>query len=202
MSPVTPAAKRFYKIAALAVVIGWPLALVAGSWVSGRDGPSASLADDLTLRSPRVVVLKSAGTLHVFDGDALVRTYPIRLGSDPLGTKLREGDGRTPEGRFRVCTKNKSSPHYRFLGIDYPGHDDAARGLRHGLISSGEAAAIGEAIDQGDCPLWTTALGGGVGLHGMSGVQGRTAGCIALSDEHVEELFNVLRIGDEIEILP
>ena len=185
--------------------------MIAASWTAARHPPSADgdlthreRADStpLTLRNPRIVVLKSARTLHLFDSETLVRIYPIVVGPDPVGPKLRTADGRTPEGTFRICTKNTASPHHRFLGIDYPSRHDADRGLREGLISQGEATAIHRAIEQGACPLWTTGLGGGIGLHGMTGVERQTAGCIALADEHIDELFNVLRIADEVEILP
>jgi murein L,D-transpeptidase YafK len=180
------------------------------SLVRGADAPDGagtagrSLCD---LKNPRVVVLKSKRRLHLFDGDVLLRTYPMSLGSHPVGAKLHLGDGRTPEGVFRICSRKRQSEHHRFLGIDYPNAEAARRGLESGLLTGGEAAAILEASDQGRCPPWTTALGGAIGIHGHgtrgpAGRQDWTAGCIALSDEHVEELFAVLRIGDVVEILP
>ncbi|MEE9295364.1 MAG: L,D-transpeptidase [Phycisphaerae bacterium] len=163
-----------------------------------RVGPAA-----ITLQNPHVVVVKSVRKLYLFDGDRLIRGYPVTLGLAPVGQKVQAGDGRTPEGRFRICAKNSNSANHRFLGISYPSPAVADRGLRDGLISVGEAQAIHEAHDAGRCPNWTTALGGALGLHGSAGPPGkRTAGCIALADRHVAELFDVLRIGDEIEILP
>lgn len=208
---VTFGAKTFCRLAATCAIIGSSAVVIAASWTAAGHPRSADRdlnhgeraeSTPLTLRNPRVVVLKSARTLHLFDGETLVRIYPIVLGPDPVGPKLRAADGRTPEGTFRICTNNADSPHHRFLGIDYPSRHDADRGLGEGLISQGEATAIHRAIEQGACPLWTTGLGGGIGLHGMTGVQGRTAGCIALADTHIDELFNVLRIADEVEILP
>jgi murein L,D-transpeptidase YafK len=154
------------------------------------------------LASPHVVVLKSKRVLHLFDGDTLVRTYPIDLGTAAIGWKERQGDGRTPTGTFRIVTKNAESPYHRFLGIDYPDAGAAERGLARGLISQGEAAVIRNAGASGRCPAWGTALGGGIGIHGHRIGRDWTAGCIALSDQHVAELFSVLRIGDVVEILP
>ncbi len=175
---------------------------VAGSWADSLLCDGAARSSMRVLDGPRVVVVKSKLKLYLFDGADLVRTYPIRLGPFPSGPKSRAGDGRTPEGRFRICTKNNKSPNRRFLGISYPDSEAADRGLRDGLITPGEAAAIRRADATGRCPSWKTALGGGIGLHGAADRAARTSGCIALRDEHIVELFDVLRIGDEIEILP
>jgi murein L,D-transpeptidase YafK len=140
--------------------------------------------------------------LHLFDGERLVRTYPVDLGVVPVGRKRRKEDGRTPVGTFRVVTKNADSPYHRFIGIDYPDVATAKWGLAHGLISEGEATSIRRALKAGRRPDWNTALGGGIGIHGHRIGRDWTGGCLALSDEHVEELFAVLRVGDRVEILP
>jgi len=124
------------------------------------------------------------------------------LGTDPHRPKLRRGDDRTPVGLFHVVSKNASSPYHRFLGIDYPNAEAVLLGAATGLISPGEMAAILDDLAHGRCPDWSTALGGGVGIHGHGRGADWTAGCIALPDRQVEELFDVLRIGDPIEILP
>jgi len=161
----------------------------------------------LSLVEPHVVVIKSKRRLYLFDGPTLIRTYAIGLGPQPAGPKHRLGDGRTPEGMYRICTKKRESEHYRFLGISYPGAGDARFGLAAGLLTTGEVRAILEADVRGRCPPWTTPLGGGIGLHGggahrADGSLDWTAGCIALDDADVSELFDVLRLGDPVEILP
>lgn len=156
----------------------------------------------ISVSAPCVVVLKSDRLLHLFDGHRLVRTYPIDLGFAPVGDKRRRGDGRTPLGTFRVVTRSAETRYYRFLGLDYPGRAATEFGLANGLVSPGEASAIERALVSGGCPDWSTALGGGIGIHGRRRGSDWTAGCIALSDENVAELFDVLRIGDTVEILP
>ncbi len=168
----------------------------AGGYHHRYDQPDISVSD------PRVVVLKSKRLLHLFDGAELIRTYPIDLGIVPAGQKQVLGDGRTPVGTFRIVTKNPDSSYHRFLGIDYPDARAAESGLFYGLISPGEAASIRQAAQSGRRPEWGTALGGGIGLHGHRIGRDWTGGCIALSDDGVEELFAVLRIGDPVEILP
>lgn len=182
-------------------------ALVGCSLIGVAASRSPSVSTDagriaLSLYRPHVVVLKSVGQLYLFDGNALIREYPIKLGPVPTGQKQRAADGRTPEGKFQICSKNARSPYSRFLGISYPDRTAVERGLASGLITAGEGAAIRDALDHGRCPNWTTGLGGGIGIHGSADSIAQTAGCIALSDTHIDELFDVLRIGDEVEILP
>lgn len=170
--------------------------------VGNAAGIPVDLPARFELSEPRVVILKSARKLHLFDGSSLVRTYDIGLGFNPVGQKMVEGDGRTPLGRFRICTKNPDSAYSRFMGIDYPDPPAASRALRSGLISHGEYSGILTAHEQERCPIWTTSLGGGIGIHGHGAGSDWTAGCVALDDHDVEELFNVLRLGDPVEILP
>jgi len=156
----------------------------------------------LKLSHPSVIVLKGKRLLCLFEDGSLVRTYPIDLGVAPEGPKMIEGDGRTPVGSFRIVSKNFHSPHHRFLGLDYPNRETVTQGWLRGLVSHGEAFSLVSDLDAGRCPDWSTTLGGGIGIHG--GRRGRdwTGGCIALANEHIEELFDVLRVGDPVEILP
>lgn len=181
------------------------LCILSAIAVTGLTVPSSAppLPDQtISVTEPRVVVIKSQRVLHLFNGKTLVRSYAIDLGTAPTGDKRRRGDGRTPLGAFSVVTKNVDSPYHRFLGIDYPNQAAVERGLAHGLVSFGEAGAILDALASGGCPDWSTSLGGGIGIHGRRRGSDWTAGCIAVDDEDVEELFDVLRIGDRVEILP
>lgn len=188
---------HYYLFAAILGIFSAAVVVVGNAASVQVEMPSR-----LELDKPRVVVLKSARKLHLFDGDDLVRTYDIALGFNPVGQKMVEGDGRTPLGRFRICTKNPDSAYSRFMGINYPDPPAATRARRSGLISVGEYSGIMAAHQDQRCPIWTTSLGGGIGIHGNGNRSDWTAGCIALDDRDVEELFNVLRLGDSVEILP
>lgn len=180
-------------------------ALIAPTWLGGAAVRQTHLAPPfvpLKVAQPHVVILKGRRVLYLFDGHQLVRTYVIDLGTNPVGPKARDDDGRTPEGRFRIVTRNPSSRYGRFLGISYPDEAAARRGVAEGYLSPGEADEIREALAAGCCPSWTTSLGGGLGLHGGGRGADWTAGCVALHDADVEELFAVLRVGDVVEILP
>ena len=121
---------------AVAALCGTLMVGAAGSWADALPTRPDGLGSSVKLQSPHVVVVKSTRTLYLFDGAQLVRTFPVKLGSHPAGQKTRAGDGRTPEGVFRICTKNAGSRNHRFLGIDYPDRAAVDRGLRAGLISS------------------------------------------------------------------
>ncbi|MPN43913.1 hypothetical protein SDC9_191474 [bioreactor metagenome] len=100
-----------------------------------------------TLDAPRLVVYKGERRLELYDGDTLVDTYSIGLGFSPEGAKEREGDGKTPEGDYYICTRNSNSRFYLSLGVSYPNKADAESGLSDGLITQAEYRQIKNAID-------------------------------------------------------
>lgn len=149
----------------------------------------------------RLVITKHAKTLVLFDGEEEVLRIPVVIGQN-AGDKQREGDLATPEGEFYICEKNPASKYHRFLGVSYPNIEDAERGLREKLITQAEYDQIRGAILEKRCPPWKTALGGEVGLHGPCPNVTWTHGCIAMSVEQIERLYDLMEIGDEVTILP
>jgi murein L,D-transpeptidase YafK len=149
----------------------------------------------------RLIIAKHNRALVVYDGDEEVMRVPVVLGRNP-GDKRREGDLATPEGAFYICSKNLDSQYHRFLGLSYPNLEDADRGLLEKLITTAEYEQIRDAIAQKKCPPWKTALGGEVGLHGPCPNVTWTHGCIAMSVEQIERLYDLLEIGDEVTVLP
>ena len=150
----------------------------------------------------RVVVRKSRRRLLVFRGHTQIRSFPMVLGSEPEGDKQREGDGRTPLGTFYVCEKNPKSKFYLFMGISYPNEEDAARGLRDGLITREEHDAIVQAIAQRGTPPWYTRLGGEMGIHGGGTAWDWTRGCVALDNGDMRDLYALIREGTTVIIEP
>ncbi len=172
-----PAAEARLREAARAAKVPWPL----------RD-----VAIRVEKRERRLVLL-SAGTP--------LRTFRIALGFAPEGHKEREGDGRTPEGEYYICTRNGKSRYHLFLGISYPAPRDAERGLAAGLIDAKTAARV-RAVRKPQCPPWNTPLGGAVGLHGHGAERDWTLGCIALENPDVDELWVACPLGTPVSILP
>lgn len=145
-------------------------------------------------------IYKSQRRLDFLQEEALVRSFKISLGFSPEGQKIRDGDGRTPEGSYYICTKNPASKFTLFLGISYPNIEDGRRGLEAGILSEGEFEAIKEAIKNRKRPPWETPLGGKLGIHGMGTAIDWTAGCIALEDEDIRWLWERTELGDVVEI--
>jgi murein L,D-transpeptidase YafK len=162
-------------------------------------GDRSTLPD---LRSPRMVIHKGERRLELFDGEKLVKTYAIALGSSPVGDKAVEGDGRTPEGSFYIFTKNPQSRFYLSLGVSYPNQEDAERGRQDGQITEQEYREIVDAIGSGGTPPQKTKLGGEIYIHGGGTFADWTEGCIALRNRDVNELFEALDVGTPVEILP
>lgn len=153
------------------------------------------------LTRPAILIDKSSRLLAVYDGGQLVKVYPAAVGARP-GDKLREGDRRTPEGEFFVCVKNPVSKYTLALGLSYPAEEDAARGLREGLISPSEHRRIEAELRAGRRPPWDTALGGEIMIHGDRRGGRDTLGCIALEDADIRELYPQIPIGTRVVIRP
>jgi murein L,D-transpeptidase YafK len=156
----------------------------------------------LPLEEPRVVVEKGARRLRLYAGGELVRVRRVALGFEPEGDKVRQGDGRTPEGDYKVCMKNPKSSFYLSLGLTYPNAEDAERGLRDGLITRAQHRGITNALTAGRCPPWNTALGGEIFIHGGGTGRDWTFGCVALENPEIKELFDTLPAGTPVRILP
>jgi murein L,D-transpeptidase YafK len=138
-------------------------------------------------RIDRILIEKSARRLTGFhDGVAILR-YDMALGFTPAGDKQIEGDGKTPEGVFHINRRNPESAFHLSLGINYPQPDDISRAKLDGIDPGGDIFIHGQ-------PNGTGAL---ITLPGDW-----TAGCIALSDAQIRELWRVTKIGTQVEIVP
>lgn len=131
-----------------------------------------------------------------------VHTFRIALGGAPIGDKARQGDQRTPEGELYIAWKNAGSSFHRFLGLSYPMPHHAASATERGMISREERRRIDRAARSRGIPPQQTKLGGYVGIHGGGAGLDWTLGCIAVSDEEIELLFEKLRTGDRVVVLP
>lgn len=153
-------------------------------------------------KSPRILVHKADRRLQLFVQDVEVLDVAVGLGGAPEGHKHREGDLRTPEGEYYVCTRNVRSKFHLFLGISYPGPADAARGLAAEQISKAEHDAILAKWKIRSRPSWRTDLGGMIGIHGYGAGSDWTLGCVAVDDEWIEALWAMCPLGTPVEIRP
>ena len=156
-----------------------------------------------------IVVFKSERKLILLRDGRAVRSYPVSLGRAPSGAKEAFGDMRTPVGRYRIHEKRTKTKYHRFLAISYPELPDAERAFQAGRISADVWADVWYASVRRQKPPWNTPLGGFVGIHG-TGAEGRkarmreisdwTEGCVALSDRHVEELYDLVPVDTPVHI--
>ncbi|HXH68904.1 MAG TPA: L,D-transpeptidase family protein [Pyrinomonadaceae bacterium] len=154
------------------------------------------------IENPHIVVKKSQRKLKLFDGDKLIKTYKIALGFAPVGDKEKQGDGKTPEGDFYVFTQNDRSKFYLSLGVSYPNIEDAERGLKAKLVTKAEHDEIVQAVKNKKMPLQNTKLGGEIYIHGSGASEDWTWGCIALENEEIKEIFDVIPVGTRVKIEP
>jgi murein L,D-transpeptidase YafK len=152
------------------------------------------------LSNPRIVVIKSQNLLTVYDGRRVAKRYHVISGRN-AGDKVKEGDARTPVGEFYVCYKNPQSKYTLSIGLSYPNKEDADRGLRDGLITQAEYDTILSAMSTNDIERWWhTPLGGEIMIHGAKNDRSGTAGCVAMSDDDIRELYPKIPEGTAVEI--
>lgn len=153
-----------------------------------------------------ILVEKSERKMTMFVSGRQYRTYDIYLGFTPDGHKTRRGDGRTPEGEYYVCKRNTKSAYYRSLLVSYPSPGDARRGVASGLVRGSVLSAVRSAYQRGVSPPQNTRLGGSICIHG-EGSRCRqredwTAGCIAVTNKEMAEIFSLIPLGTPVTILP
>jgi murein L,D-transpeptidase YafK len=135
------------------------------------------------LQANRIIVNKTRREMLLLRGNSILRSYRIALGREPVGHKLHEGDGRTPEGRYTIDWRNPRSKYHLSLNISYPEPTDVARAKQAGLDPGGDIMIHG--------------LKDGVVVPGDW-----TQGCIAVTDDEMDEIWNLVPAGTPIEILP
>lgn len=175
--------------------------------VSAKETNHSIAAGDLFFNKPqgalsnvKIKVYKADRRLELFGDEKLIGRFKIALGSKPIGDKEKEGDRKTPEGEYYVCTRNDKSRFTLSLGLSYPNINDAKRGLDKGLIDNSIFNDISKAINSKKRPPWNTPLGGEIMIHGAGNSKDWTWGCIALSDEDIRILWDYVPIGTSIII--
>ena len=150
-----------------------------------------TFADDPTsqVKADRVVVLKQERTLQLINHGTILKTYKVALGGTPIGPKIQRGDHRTPEGVYVLDHRNVHSQFYKSIHISYP-----------------------SAADRGKSAKLHVAPGGDIFLHGLPNGYGWvgskhrlkdwTDGCVAVTNEEIDEIWRLVPDGTPIEIKP
>ena len=165
--------------------------------------PASSLydPDDRRLRAANTIVVdKSARALMLYRRGRLEGCWRIGLGFAPIGHKAVEGDGKTPEGWYRTSDKPWSS-FEGAIAVHYPSAADAEAGLAAGRIDASTRDRIVAASEAGRLPPQRTPMGGAILIHGGGSMLDWTLGCVALTDEHLQELRDALPLGKQAPLL-
>ncbi|MBS1813524.1 MAG: L,D-transpeptidase family protein [Acidobacteria bacterium] len=134
-----------------------------------------------------IKVEKAAHRLTLFDGGRALKTYRISIGRGGLAPKEREGDGRVPEGTYRITEHNSHSDYHLSLRVSYPTPEQQRTAAQAGIQPGGDIMVHG--------------IANGFGWIGpLQRMKDWTAGCMAVTDPEIEEIYRSVPDGTVIEI--
>jgi murein L,D-transpeptidase YafK len=167
--------------------IGRRRALALASGLIGLAATPGFAMEFQQVRAPRanhIVVAKGMRVMELRSGNEVLKRYRVDLGFTPDGHKLASGDGRTPEGRYWIDRRNPRSEFYLSLGISYPNAQDVARAQAMGVNPGGDIFIHGEPVRRP-----------------KDRDRDWTAGCIAVTNDEMEEIWALTPTGVPITIL-
>ena len=137
----------------------------------------------------KVLIEKKERQLTLLSNGEVIKTYKIALGGDPVGPKERQGDNKTPEGTYIIDSRNGNSDYHLSLHISYPNEKDKMRAKELGVSPGGDIMIHG--------------IKNGLAWIGASHAEfDWTKGCIAVTDEEMEEIYKLVPNGTIVEIRP
>jgi murein L,D-transpeptidase YafK len=157
--------------------------------LAGAPSSAAPASASKTLLADSMVLEKSQRRLTLYYQGQEVRKYGVALGKNPTGDKLSRGDGRTPEGLFFIEGRNPQSKYHLSLRISYPDAAHRASAAKHGVSAGGDIMIHG-------LPKAFAMIGA---LHRQ---QDWTLGCVAVTNEEIEEIWRAVPDGARILIKP
>jgi murein L,D-transpeptidase YafK len=179
--PALSGAERRRPRTRLALLAIFSLVL-AGSGAQHRTSPAAPKAD-------RVLVLKHEHILRLLHDGRAFKEYKVALGGSPVGPKTQLGDHKTPEGVYILDSRNAKSQFYKSLHISYPTPAQRTAARKRGASPGGDVFIHG-------LPNAYRAVGAAHRLHDW------TDGCIAVTDDEMDEIWLAVVDGTPIEIRP
>jgi murein L,D-transpeptidase YafK len=140
-------------------------------------------------RADLVVLEKAKRELTIYSQGQPLKTYKVALGRVPVGAKRREGDKKTPEGQYTIDYRKADSGYFRALHISYPNPADTEAARKQGEAPGGDIMIHG--------------LRNGIGWFGkLHQVADWTLGCVAVTNQEMEELWRTVQDGTPIELRP
>jgi murein L,D-transpeptidase YafK len=167
--------------------------------------PASAYSKDYEL-----IIYKNKQELIVKAGNQIIKTFHIATGKGGNGTKRQLGDKKTPLGVYKVVNFRSDSKFHFFMQLDYPNLIDAWYGYKNEVITAGEFKKIASAYKNKQMPPQDTALGGYIGIHGLGKITEQrlsihqsydwTEGCIAVTNDQINELRQYVKIGTPVMI--
>jgi murein L,D-transpeptidase YafK len=137
----------------------------------------------------RVILKKSERKLILMKGETVLKSYKVALGRNPIGPKKQEGDKKTPEGSYIIDRHDQKSSFHLSLHISYPSAADREQALRSGVRPGGDIMIHG--------------IKNGMGWIGsLHRLVDWTQGCIAVTNQEIEEIYNSVSDGTPIDLQP
>lgn len=173
----------------LFVVIGLALsAIISTSAIAYTKSAKQPPAMASHIIIDKVLVDKAARQLQLLSAGEVIKTYHIALGGNPVGHKRQQGDERTPSGTYTLDYKNEKSKFYRSIHISYPNATDKARAKSLGVNAGGDIMIHGQKNGLGH-------------LAAITQKRDWTEGCIAVTNDEMDEIMAAVEIGTPIEIV-
>ena len=162
---------------------------IPGSIVIALAILAAIAGADQDIKADKVLVIKSARKLYLLKAGDVIKSYTISLGSQPRGPKMQLGDKKTPEGIYRLDGRNSGSKYYKSILISYPIADDLKQAKQMGVDPGGGIALHGLPVSSDD-EAWDYIE------------RDWTDGCIAVTNEEMQEIWDLVDDPTPIVILP
>ena len=141
-----------------------------------------------------VKVFKTKRQVKLLHNQQVIQSYPMRLGFDPVGHKVKEGDGKTPEGQYILDWRNSKSAFYKSLHVNYPNAQDQAKAKQLGVSPGGDIMIHGSATTSQVEKLPT--------LMNYLPRNDWTWGCVAVRNVDIDEIWKLVDDGTVISIFP
>lgn len=138
----------------------------------------------------KILIHKNARKMYLLSDGQIAKKYDISLGFEPRGAKEQQGDGKTPEGLYKISERNAKSRYHKSLRVNYPAQKDLENARAKGIKDPGGDIMI-HGLPNGLSVIRRAHL-----------LKDWTRGCIAVTSDEIDEIWDLVPIGTAVEIRP
>lgn len=163
------------------------------------------------LNNISLLVNRTKYQLELYSGPVFIKSYKAVFGRNAKAIKSSSDDKVTPVGEYFICEVDTNYEYYKFFKLNYPNKRDASEAYKNGYITQSELELILNAVNKQECSPEETSLGANIGIHGMGKynfviknlpfIFNWTNGSVAISDESIDELYPLVKIGTKVTIV-